>query len=635
MTYLSRKLSYFLLQIILLSSLITNAQQFAGTSASNNNQVVHEEDIFRDFKNEDLASGYRQNVLKRKLLGYSKSQWGVGVLADGDFSRALSDKSVPLSTGHLGINAIKTATLFQLNRDTTVSSRNIYSLFQIHKRQVLSYDSLRGDMNWQAFSDTVRTRARRFIAFQGIQNKYIANIKLLKLTEDSLKNAIAGKANIDVMVVYNRKLENNHDMRAIAFTKSKQALDAYNVKYEHFRAALEKQYFVSKNTLQKAVKYDDWLNGEFPVQSIILKESKTIHIDSVNYKILVLKIQRAENRHLYAPDLYSNLKLLKNKMRPILFMERFQILENTFGVNYLDTLRILWPNVRATYTSLAQQVSDNKVDILKGLLTENQNLIKNKQADLDYMNQRMSVLKSTVHLSYLPFNKLRYRNKIEFNVIISLGNASDSLRSVITKGNKPIIANRSIFGSNLLVPGSAVQAGRAISMNLLITPFTPIRPQLASLGVHGYLNYSSSRWSSKDTTYQVGVFSLSAGLQYTVFDIQATLDAAGHREGNNISIAFQSDIVYRNIGGEIGRSMHSNAREVFLGTSRRDYIGYQPSFVASIDNFRVTFSYPIFPGQIPGFSGGYSVIGFGFSGSLQAGRSRVSGVKPWRNLIFK
>ena len=621
-------------------------QQFAGTSASNSStDVQHNDDLFRSFKDEDYAPALFQNkwlgLLKSELQGYTKAQWQVGVLADGDFSRALTEKSVAPRTGQLGLNAIKSVVLYklknprQLRKPTTLDS-----LFASHQTEARRYDKRRGDMSWENFREQLKGWKLRIVA-DSTRKLQVAQ-RVAALHKDS---AEARGIGIYKLAKY-QALE--APRRALLKEKAQQtqkAVDLSSVRYLKFAAALENDYRANGNFMHySGISKEDWLVGRgFMTSADVAKLKRTVAAEA--------KVAAKSKRPLTPQEQHNKLRL------EVMTLE-FPELEAAFGSHYLDSIATAWPRVWRYHDRLLQDLKHANDAAVTGTVflgaeyDEVEKLVRDEydaelrvQRDtLTQIGQRLSNWREALDDGTLPFEKLRYLNRMELNVVVSLGNGVDSLRARASGGTAPVITNQELFGSNLLVPGSAVQPARSVSMNFVFNPFTPLRQRPDMFGFHGFLNYSTTRWAlpgslrnstAADSTYQVGIFSLSAGVQYTVFEVPASLNAAGNREGNNVKISFQLDFVYRNIGGDLGRSRHEAARDVFLGTHRRDYLGFQPSFIASIDNFRVTVSYPIFAkGEIAGFSsGGYPVIGFGFSGDLQAGHSKPSGAKPWRRLF--
>lgn len=228
--------------------------------------------------------------------------------------------------------------------------------------------------------------------------------------------------------------------------------------------------------------------------------------------------------------------------------------------------------------------------------------------------------------------------KLIFNFLISLGNLDDSLRGSLNRTNPlaPQVTPRGLFGSSLLVPGSAAAVGRSVSANVVWRPFNGYQRHSSIWWLHGFANYSSSHWVVDKQNSPINILSLSVGPQYTVFKTRAKRKADDTRDGNDVQFTLGVDATMRGISGEILIDENTEFRKNILGTERRAFWGVEPMALLTINSFRVTFSVPYFyDGHfIPGFSGGYPVVGFGFANVLQAAASDASHPRAWLKRRF-
>jgi hypothetical protein len=620
----------------------TNAQQFAGTSASNSN--VESTDVLRSFKDEKQYLTGNELILfprfiRHTIHGYTKSRWGVGVLADGDFSKALTDNTVAPRTGNLGITAVKTATIFPLKRNESfTSSQEVREYFGRTLEQVRSYDKLRGSASEKAFDDTIRQWKRDTTLMKRRRISYTE--RLQKAVRDS---SMLSRADVSSFPEYKTAIGAKRESTEATAKKAYDDFIAFQPDFTSMAEPIKNQFpkdsilelnFVKTSEL---IQLQKKLDEETIKRDALLQQIQSLKANDPSYRTLHQRLYTHENN----VDIYEKKIAVSDKARAI------------WGDKYLDSLARYWPRIRDKQKLLIANLSQaQRANNFRLPQPQYDAIVANSrtavQLNLDSLRtgqqrneKRLSFYNERVKQADLPFDKPRYWNQLEFNALISLGNEIDSLRAnYTTTGTPRTVTNQTFFGSNLLVPGSAVRAGRAVTLNLIWFPWIPERPRLFTIGFHGYLNYASTRWSAQQgpdsartvTTQQVGILSLSAGFHYNILQVDARTTNDGHREGNDVKLAMQLDVIYRNIGGELGREANSPLRENFLGTSTRNFYGWQPSLIASIDNFRLTFSYSYFGKDVPGFSRGYPVVGFGFSGNLQAGQSAYSGAKPWKRM---
>lgn len=226
--------------------------------------------------------------------------------------------------------------------------------------------------------------------------------------------------------------------------------------------------------------------------------------------------------------------------------------------------------------------------------------------------------------------------KMIMSFLISLGNLDDTLKGTWNKTNptSPEVTPRGLFGSNLLVPGSAAGVGRSVSTNIIWKPFNNQPRHLSTWWLHGYMNFSNTRWAVDKVSEQLNILSVSAGGQYNIFQTQADRKTDGTRDGNDVQFSLGFDIAVRNVSGEIARNQE--LRNKILGTQKRGFLGVEPVALLTINSFRVTFSVPYFSDDnfIAGFTGGYPVVGFGFANVLHAASSEGSRPRAWRHHNF-